>query len=74
MPTETSEDRDVTDALAICARIGDDLRNLHQTLGLKHAGADDAGLSAAAGELQVIQAHVDDLWSVLTAVVERDKS
>ncbi len=74
MPSEHDEGGDVEDALAICARIGDELRNLRQTLGIQHAGGDDAGLSAAAGELQVIQAHVSDLSSVLAAIAKRSKS
>ena len=74
MSNEDGDTRDIEDARAICARIANELRNLRQTLGIEHARGEDAGLSAAAGELQVIHAHVDHLESVLAAIAERDRS
>ena len=73
MPAGHSEDRSLADAVAICARVNDDLNDMRQTLGLERSDANDAALSAAAGELQVIQTDVDDLKSLLEAL-QREES
>ena len=65
MPTDRPAHRDLADAVAICARVRDELRNMQQTLGLERAESNDAGSLAAAGELQVIQTNVEDLASLL---------
>lgn len=53
--------RDIASALAICGSLADGLRDLGQSLGLERAEAQDPGLLAAAGELQRLQARVEDL-------------
>ena len=73
MPAGHSEPRSLADAVAICARVTDELGDMRQTLGLERAGADDVALSAVAGELQVIQTNVDDLRSLLEAL-QREQS
>ena len=73
MPVGHSEHRSLADAVAICARLSDELRGMRQTLGLERSDANDVALSATAGELQVIQAHVDDLQSLLEAL-QREES
>ena len=65
MPLGHAEPRSLADAVAICGRISDELQDMRQTLGLERSDASDVALSAAAGELQVIQANVDDLRSLL---------
>ncbi|MDP8909319.1 MAG: hypothetical protein M3N47_09445 [Chloroflexota bacterium] len=72
MATGPRETPTITDALEICADLGDDLRNLQQTLGLEHSDA-NAGHSSATGELQVMQARVDELSAVLTTLAEGDE-
>lgn len=74
MAKEHAEERTAVDALEICARISGELRNLQQALGLQHVDATGGGSSAAAGELQVMQGHVDDLKAVLTALARRDEA
>lgn len=73
MPAGHSEHRSLADAVAICARVSDELGDMRQTLGLARSDANDVGLSAAAGELQVIQADVDDLRSLLEGL-QREQS
>ena len=73
MPAGDSEDRSLADAVAICARVSDELGDMRQTLGLARSEANDVALSAAAGELQVIQANVDDLRSLLEGL-QREES
>ena len=73
MPARHSEHRSLADAVAICARVTDELGDMRQTLGLERSGADDVALSAVAGELQVIQTNVDDLRSLLEAL-QREQS
>lgn len=65
MPAGDSDHRSIADAVALCARITDGLRDMRQTLGLQRADANDFALSAAAGDLHVIEADVDDLRSLL---------
>ncbi len=67
-------ERELKDALAICARLREDLRNMQQSLGLERAEAHDVALSAAASELHVIQADVDELTSLLEGLQQRDQA
>ena len=59
---------DIAGALAVCERLEHALRDLGQSLGLERTEAEDAGLLAAAGELHLLQAHVEDLRKRLEAL------